>query len=279
MKRPEQGEAVSTVHPTGTGNGDPSPATAPIAIPPQQSVTQETHMTSDEKAPPSGTQDSIAFMEPSRGSGSISSIELQVQSEGESQVGLRFIERQGRVEVQMKPTSQQTAQVLIGSVDELKNSLAREGWIVEIGIPTHLTLAVGAKPEPAAFNATFTSTNPPPAPSLPPLTGLQDSSPVAEIFIHRPEEPTDTIQSIRTEAPATAPLNQNSNAESSTCQNRSQQEKDGSSDRREQQQSSQDGNTDSERQDRPPARIAGAWLDSIESLLSQPTTLRFPTGA
>jgi hypothetical protein len=179
----------------------------------------------------------------------------------------------------MKSADQQTAQTVIDGLDGLKSSLAREGWSVESRIPARPTLAADTTAEASVFGKSSVPTSESPSTSLPRLTWVNAPPPVEEDHVRGFQEHTDNAQYVRSEPPAPTPLNHRGDSDFSTGQDRSHPDQGGTSERKEQQHSTDHSSRDSEKQGRRPTRNTETWMDSIESLLSQPTTARSSTGA
>ncbi len=252
-------------------------ATAPILT--KQNEVQTTSRPLTQAASSDGTPESTLSAQASRSSTPISSIDVQVQLQSDSQIGLRFFDRQGHVEVQMKSADRQVAQTLIEGLDGLKSSLTREGWSVESRVLTRLPLTADPTPEPSAFARGATLTSQSPSISLPRLAWVDGTPSVEDGHVHGPQDHTDSTQYVRTEPPVTAPLNHRGDADSSSGQGRAHPDQGGASGSNEQQRSPDPGSRDSEKQGRRAARNRETWMESIESLLSQPTSVRFSTGA
>ncbi|MGO9242280.1 MAG: hypothetical protein ACLQBJ_15870 [Bryobacteraceae bacterium] len=263
----------------GTDTGEPIISTSSIAISTPQVTIRDASITLNEDARSDGIQESRTVVEPSHGSGSISSIEVQLQSQGEGQVGLRFVQRQGQVEVQLKSASQQTTQLVLDGVDTLTSSLTRAGWTVESTILAHLTLAGADKMEPSAFDTSSTSARQQGSAVVPLLAKTYDS-PLAGDFLARSlAEHMDTNQYARIEPSVSGQRVHGGSSESMMSQDRSHQDHGGASEKHGQQHSSQDGNRDSARKNRQTAPRAETWIDFIQSQLGQSATMRFSSGA
>ena len=179
----------------------------------------------------------------------------------------------------MKSADPQAAQTLIEGLDGLKSSLAREGWSVESQIPARLNLAAGTTPESNAFVGTSTPNGQSSAASLVKPAWVDGTPSFEESHVHGLQEHTDSAQNIRSEPSTSAPLSHRIDWDSSTSQDRSSPEHGGTSGRKEQQHSADHGSRDSEKQGRRPTHNTETWMDSIESLFSQPTPARSSTGA
>lgn len=175
----------------------------------------------------------------------VGTIELQVKSADDSSVGLRFVERQGRVEVQLKSGDQQTAQALTESLSGLKTSLNESGWDVQTRVPS-------------AGRATE-------------VTALDQR-------IHSATEQPSSLQVIRTGDASSSQMNQQGRSDSSANQDRSGPERDDSSGRNGQQGRQNNASADSERQGRRSTQDSEAWLESMESNLTRSSTGRVTNG-
>ena len=277
--KPAGGDLIRLDQSGGIANTETAQMTVTAPALTRQNEVQETSRPLTQEASADGAQESTLPAQPSRTSAPISSIEVQVQLQSDSQIGLRFIDRNGHIEVQMKSADQQAAQTLIGGLDGLKSSLAREGWSVESRIPARPTLAAETTPEASAFGKVSAPTSQPAATSLPRLAWVDALSPVEEGHVRGFQEHTDNAQYVRPEPPAPTPLNHRGDSDSSTGQDRSHPDQGGTSERKEEQHSTDHSSRDSEKQGRRPTHNTETWMDSIESLLSQPTPARSSTGA
>ncbi len=264
---------------TRTDTGEPIISTSSIAISTPQMTIRDTSITSNTDARSDGIQESRTVVEPSHGSGSISSIEVQLQSQGEGQIGVRFVQRQGQVEVQLKSASQETTQLVLDGVDTLRSSLTRAGWTVESTIPVHLTLAGAGTMEPWALDPSSTAARQQDS-ALAPLLPKTSEPPLPGNFFARSlVEHMDTNQCARIETSVSDQRTHERSSESTMSQDRSNQDRGGASEKHEQQHSPQDGNRDSAKKNRQTAPKTETWIDSIQSQLSQSATMRFSSGA
>jgi hypothetical protein len=276
--KPTGGEHVRVDQSGGIANTGTAQTTVTSTVFATQNEAQEASRPLALDSLADGVQESTLAGQPSR-SRAISSIEVQVQLQSDSQIGLRFVDRQGHIEVQMKSADQQAAQTLIEGLDGLKSSLAREGWSVESQIPARLNLAAGTTPESNAFVGTSTPNSQSSAASLVKPAWVDGTPSFEESHVHGLQEHTDSAQNVRSEPSANAPLSHRIEWDSFTSQDRSRPEHGGTSGRKEQQHSADHGSRDSEKQSRRPTRNTETWVDSIESLLSQPMSARSSAGA
>jgi hypothetical protein len=241
-KKAETGYAQSDEPATTSepGGGEQRAATSPIATPPPES--QSTRATAATPAAASSVLEP-ASMEPANPSApSVGTIELQVRGADEQQVGLRFVERQGRVEIQVKSGDVQTAQALSDSLAGLKTSLNENGWNVESRVQDRLSSAG------------------------------QGSQPVASA------DQFGSPQTLRTEQISMGQTNRQSGSDSSAGNGHSGRDQDGSSGTDGQQPQSESAGSEPEGQGRRSARDTEAWLESIESNLSRSSSSRVTTG-
>lgn len=217
-----------------------TPASAPLAT--------ESQKTSSTAEPPPATS---TVPEPPNTEGakpagsSVDAIELQVKSADDSSVGLRFVERQGHVEIQLKSGDPQTAQALSENLAGLKTSLSETGWDVQ----TRLS-SVGQTAQGAALDQ----------------------------HIHAAVDPSGSSQSPRTGEVTAGQMNQQSGSDSTAGQDHSRPARDDSSGRNGQQGQPDGASADSERQGRRSTRDSEAWLESIESNLTRSSAGRLTTG-
>ena len=276
--KPTGGEHVRVDQSGGIANTGTAQTTVTSTVFATQNEAQEASRPLALDSLADGVQESTLAGQPSR-SRAISSIEVQVQLQSDSQIGLRFVDRQGHIEVQMKSADQQAAQTLIEGLDGLKSSLAREGWSVESQIPARLNLAAGTTQESNAFVGTSTPNSQSSAASLVKPAWVDGTPSFEESHVHGLQEHTGSAQNVRSEPSASAPLSHRIEWDSSTSQDRSRPEHGGTSGRKEQQHSADHGSRDSEKQGRRPTHNTETWMDSIESLLSQPTPAKSSAGA
>ena len=279
IDKPTGGEHVRVDQSGGIANTGTAQTTMTSTVFAKQDEAQEASRPLALDSSADGVQESTLAGQPSPSSAAISSIEVQVQLQSDSQIGLRFVDRQGHIEVQMKSADPQAAQTLIEGLDGLKSSLAREGWSVESQIPARLNLAAGTTPESNAFVGTSTPNGQSSAASLVKPAWVDGTPSFEESHVHGLQEHTDSAQNIRSEPSTSAPLSHRIDWDSSTSQDRSSPEHGGTSGRKEQQHSADHGSRDSEKQGRRPTHNTETWMDSIESLFSQPTPARSSTGA
>jgi hypothetical protein len=163
---------------------------------------------------------------------------LQVRGANEQQVGLRFVERQGHVEIQLKSGDAQAAQTLSDNLAGLKTSLNETGWDVESRFQDR---------PPSSQNA---------------ASADQFGSP----------------QALRTEPLSSGQMNRQSGSDSSSGRDQSRPDGEGSSGRNGQQARNDTAGGDAERQGRHSARDSEIWLESMESNLTGSKFSRFTSG-
>jgi hypothetical protein len=210
---------------------------------------------------------------------SVGTIELQVRGANEQQVGLRFVERQGHVEIQLKSGDAQAAQTLSDSLAGLKTSLNENGWDVESRIQTRLSVVnQGPQAESSADRrffplAQFESS------SLAAHGSLDPASTTGDQQIRGGADQPGAPRSPRPESVSTAQLNHQGGSDSPSGQDQSRPDRDGSSGRNGQHARNDSAGGDAERQGRRPARDSEAWLESIESNLTRASSRGATTGA
>lgn len=231
------------------------PVTAPASVP---------EPTSTENAKPAGS--------------SVGTIELQIKSSDDSSVGLRFVQRQGHIEVQLKSGDQQTVKVLSENLGELKTSLNDSGWDVGTRIqarvtPTGQAFQIGAVNDRSSSTvAELQSSNLSPRFSQDSLTTSGDQR------FREVTELTGSSQLPRTEQVSNTQMNRQSSSDSSGNHDQSRPDRDDSQGRNGQQGRNDGAGADSQRQGRRSARDSEAWLESIESNLTRSTSGRVLTG-
>jgi hypothetical protein len=217
-----------------------TPAAAPLAT--------ESQRTSSTAEPPPATS---TVTEPPNTEGaksagsSVDAIELQVKSTNDSSVGLRFVERQGHIEIQLKSGDPQTAQALSENLAGLKTSLSETGWDVQTRLPSAGQTAQGA---------------------------------ALDQRIHAAADPSGSSQSPRTGEVTAGQMNQQSGSDSTAGQDHPRPARDDSSGRNAQQGRHDGASADSERQGRRSARDSEAWLESIQSNLTRSSAGSVTTG-
>lgn len=217
-----------------------TPAAAPLAT-----ESQKTSSTA-EPPPTTSTVPEPPDTEGAKPAGSsVDAIELQVKSANDSSVGLRFVERQGHIEIQLKSGDPQTARTLSENLAGLKTSLSETGWDVQTLLPSVGQTAQGA---------------------------------TLDQRIHAAADPSSSTPAPRTGEVSTAQMNQQSGSDSSARQDQSRPEREAPSGRNGQQGRNDSTSADSERQGRRSARDSEAWLESIESNLTRSSSGRVTTG-
>lgn len=210
---------------------------------------------------------------------SVGTIELQVKIADDKQVGLRFVERQGQVEVQMKSGDAQTAKALSDNLPGLRTSLNENGWDVNSRVQDRLS-PVGQGSQIAASTERGSSPLAQFEPSsLSARASLTPLSTAADQQMREAGDHFGSAQTLRAEPVSTSQMSQQSGTDSSSRQDQSRPDRDGSSGRNGQQTRNDGAGADSERQGRRSARDSEAWLESIESNLTGSASRRFTTGA
>lgn len=235
-KKSDNGSAQSgdSSMPSGRGGNDPKAVTVPTAPPSRDS--QKTNIA------PEPARETTTIAEPATtvaekpAGSSVGTIELQIRSADDSSVGLRFVERQGHVEIQMKSGDRQTAQALSANLAGLTTSLNETGWDVQ----THLF----------------------PAGQTPPKAALDQ-------HMRASADQSGPAQLPRAAVLTTNQTNPQSDSDSSAGQDRSSTGRDDSSGRNGQHGQNASASADSERQGRRSARDSEAWLESMERNLTQ----------
>lgn len=210
---------------------------------------------------------------------SVGSIELQVKVADEKQVGLRFVERQGHVEIQLKSGDAQTAQALSDNLAGLKTSLNENGWDVESRIQAHLSPSIQSSQTGASTDrgpSTLSQFEPS---DLSARTSLSALSATADAQSRDAGDRSGLTQTLRTEQVSMSQMGRQSGSDSSSSQDQSRSERDASSGRNGQQTRHDGSGADSERQGRRSARDSEAWLDSIESNLTRSSSSQLMYGA
>lgn len=241
-RKAETGNA-QTDEPAATSDpavGGQRAATSPVSTPPAE--TQGTGRGAEAPAAASSVLEP-ASTEPAKPStSSVGTIELQVRGADEQQVGLRFVERQGHVEIQLKSGDVQTARALSDNLAELKTSLNENGWNVE-------------------------------SRNLDRPSSTDQSSQIAMSADH-----LGSPQTPRAEQISMGQMNGQSGSDSSAGKEHSRPDQDGPSGKNEQQARNESAGSDSERHGRRSARDSEAWLESIESNLTRSPSGRVTTG-
>jgi hypothetical protein len=277
-KKAETGSAQSadSTAPLDHGGSYQAAATSPNAIRPAES--ESTRMSVAAAAQDSPVLEP-ASTEPAKSSGSsVGTIELQVKVADDKSVGLRFVERQGQVTIQLKSGDLQTAQALSDNLAGLKSSLNENGWDVESRVQARLA-PVGQSPgSPASADRgsspllQFEASSLPNRASLDPwsTTGNQQARQAADSF--------GPPQTLRTEQVSTGQMNHQNGSDSSSSHDQPRPDRDGSSGKNGQHAPNESAAADSERQGRRSPRGSAAWLESIESNLTKSSSSWVTTG-
>lgn len=201
---------------------------------------------------------------------SVGTIELQIKSPDQSSVGLRFVERQGRVEIQMKSGDQQTARALSENLGGLKTSLNETGWDVESRIQPRIA-PVGRSSQSAVTTdrgivptAEYHSTN------LSNRFFFDSSPPTVDRSSSSPLHPMEQVSNAQMSRP--------SGSDPSASQDQSRHDRNDTSGRNGQQGRNDNTSSDSRGQGRRSARDSEAWLESMESNLTRSSLARVTTG-
>ena len=222
------------------GVGDQRAATSPIATPPAES--QSTRTGAEAPVAASSVLEPASTEPAKPPTASVGTIELQVRGADEQQVGLRFVERQGQVEIQLKSGDVQTAQALSDNLADLKTSLNADGWNVESRIQ-----------------------------GRPSSTDQSSQIAMSPDHLGSPQTP-------RAEQISMGQMNGQSGSDSSAGKEHSRPDQDGASGNNEQQARNESAGSNSERHGRRSARDSEAWLESIESNLTRSPSSRVTTG-
>ena len=238
------GDSANTAKPQRVDSGivqrEMTPSPAPL------SVESESPSNTTAASPATSSARDLLNADAAKPAGSsVGAIELQVRSADDSSVGLRFVERQGRVEVQLKSGSQQTAQALTENLSGLKTSLNEAGWDVQTRVPS------------PGRNVGFEALDQ----HVPSSAG----------------QPAAT-QVLRAGEASGSQMNQQSRSDSSADQDQSRTGRDDSSGRNGQQGRDHSASADSDRHGRRSARESEAWLESIENDWTGSSTGRATTG-
>lgn len=254
--------------PPDRGMNAQSEAASSIATRP--AGAQRSRMPDESPAPASPVLEPVAT-EPAKPFGSsVGSIELTVKISGEEQVGLRFAEKQGRVEIQLKSSDAQTAKALSDNLAGLKTSLNEGGWDVEsrvqdrpAGLDQGSQTGVSSEKSPST-QAQFESSG---LAARAPLTS--SSTPVDHLGSPPPPRP---------EQISSGQMSRQSGSDPSAGQDHSRPDRDGSSGRDGQPARDDSARGDSERQGRRSGRDSEVWLESMESNLTGRKYSRFTSG-
>lgn len=216
------------------------------------------------------TSDPVTSAAPKPGGSAVGAIELQINSPDQRSVGLRIVERQGRVEIQMKSADQQTARALSENLGALKTSLNETGWDVESRVQTRIA-PIGQVAQTAA-TADRGSV---------PSAGYQSTNLSARFSFDSSFTPADRSNSVPLhpmEQVSSAQMSRQSGSDSSASQDHSRPDQSDPSGRNGQQGRNDNASADSGGQGRRSARDSEAWLESMESNLTQSSSVRFTTG-
>ena len=222
------------------GGSDQTAATWPTATPPAESQSKRAAADASATAPAVLEPAATELSKPA--ASSVGTIELLVRGADEQQVGLRFVERQGRVEIQLKSGDLHTAQALSDNLAGLKTSLNENGWNVESRIQDRLSCA------------------------------SQESQ--AASAADQPGSP----QALRAEQISMGQMNQQGGSDSSVGKGHSSPDQGGSSGGDGHHAQNESAESDSEQQGRRSASNSEAWLESIESNLTRSPSSPITTG-
>lgn|GEM_PF-2061318 len=208
-----------------------------VALPSSQSsdATQQESATHEQAPTTTTLQTPVVADDVKSASSSVGAIELQVRTSDDSAVGLRFVERQGHVEIQLKSSDSQTAQALSENLTGLKTSLNETGWDVQ------------ARLSPVA-------------------QGSQNA--VLEQRVRAETEQSGLFPVPRSSEVTTAQTVQSGTSDSARNEDNSHSDRQQSSERDGQQGRHDAGGADSERHEQRSTRGSAAWLESMESDLS-----------
>jgi hypothetical protein len=201
----------------------------------------------------------------------VSSIELQVKSASSAPLAMRFVARQGQVEIQLKSGDQQTVRTLSENLNGLKAALGESGWDVTSRARTDYPQgALPAQSEPFAGSNPAKSALPLPQDSTQ-RTADGFSSAVVDRQPPAQAERVGHVPEVQSGQPGGAGGNEN---------RRDTDSGGGSSSGRHHQQDAKQGESgaNGHGQGRQPARDAEAWLDSIERKLTSSDGVRTYTG-
>jgi hypothetical protein len=209
---------------------------------------------------------------------SVGSIELQVRVSDKSQVGLKFVEKQGQIEIQLKSGDAQTARVLSDNLAGLKTSLNENGWNVE-----------GRVQGSAVFSGQGGQNGAPAERGLSLLPSTELSSPASRSALNSPSAVADPPireagdrlgqgQPLRTEQVSIGQSSRQSGSDTSSGQDQHRSDRDGSPGRNGQQAREDGSGANSEQQGRRSVRDSEEWLESIENNLAQVSSRLVRTG-
>jgi hypothetical protein len=244
-KKTESGSAQSGdfALPSDRGGNDQREVTSPTA-----SLAPESQKASNTPDPPAATsiipEPTTAEATKPAGS-SVGTIEMQIKSANDSSVGLRFVERQGSVEIQLKSGDPQTAQALSENLAGLKTSLNETGWDVQ---------------------TRFSS------------AGQANQNSALDQHMRAAADQSGLSQLSRADEVGTVQTNRQSGSDSSAGQDHSRSDRDDSSGRNGQQRRNDSAGADSQRQGKRSAGGSEAWLESMESDLTRSSAGQVTTG-
>jgi hypothetical protein len=221
-----------------------------------------------------------ASSEPAKPMGSsVGTIELQVKVADEKQVGLRFVERQGHIEIQLKSGDAQTTQALSDNLAGLKTSLNENGWDVDSRIRTRLTPSIQSAQAGASADRGSPALSQFEPSDLSARTSLSSLSATADAQSREAEGRSGLAQALRTEQISMNQMPRQGGSDSSSSHDQSRSDRDASPGRNGQQPRHDGSGADSERQGRRSARVSEAWLDSIENDLTRSSSSQMMHGA
>ncbi len=244
---------------------------APSTTVPGAPESQRAGYPSEPPTTASSVPEPTAEAPPKPAGSSVGTVELRIESPDRSSIGLRFVERQGRVEIQMNSGDQRTARALSENLDGLKSSLIETGWDVESRTQTRIT-PVGSASE------TVATENRGSAPSAEyqssnlsstrfsfdlPLTAPDRSS-------SSPPHPLEQVSN--------AQISRQSGSDSSASQDQSRPDRNDQSGRNGHHGRNDNASADSGGQGRQSARASEAWLESMEGGLTHSSAVGVTTG-
>ena len=199
---------------------------------------------------------------------SVESIELQVQIAGESPVGLKFIEKQGCVEIQLKSSDARTSQELADNLADLGSALNDKGWTVDSRIQgRNSILNPGAQDGSAAERGSSLLAGMASS-GLVSRTPLNSSTVAGDLPVRDATDHFGTGRPQQVEQFPVGPSSRRSGSESSVGQDHSRPDRDSSSDRNGQDARSDNAGANSERKGRRSARDSKEWMESLERNLT-----------
>jgi hypothetical protein len=272
---PDSGQGEDSSALAGRGR-DQTDAVSPIAIPPAES--QKARNSAEAPAPASPVMEPTPPAPVKPFSSSVGTIELQIRVADEQQVGLRFVERQGHVEIQLKSGDAQTAQALSDNLAGLKTSLNENGWDVESRIQSRLSPAgPGPQAEASADRRSFPLAQLESS-TLPTRASFGSASTTGDQQTREFAEQIGVLRTPRSEQLSTTQTNHQSGSDSSSAQDQSRSDRDGASGGNGQHSRNGNAERDAERQGRRSVRDSEAWLDSMESNLTRSSSPQVTTG-